>query len=91
MKNPDCPECRKLPKDKMCNRCELHYLEWAFVSAKDAYVRHLWFPLSVEVRLSEILELKDSEILELQATAEAAIEDYINKVNEVLDKEKKDG
>jgi len=47
--------------------------------------------LSVEVRLSEILELKDSEILELQATAEAAIEDYINKVNEVLDKEKKDG
>jgi len=83
MKNPDCPECRKLPKDKMCSRCELHYLEWAFVSAKDAYVRHLWFPLSVEVRLSEILEL--------QATAEAAIEDWVNKVNEVLDKEKKDG
>jgi len=47
MKN-GCPECEKLPGDKMCDRCELGML---------------------------------------QCTAEAAVHDYIDKVNKILLKE----
>jgi len=49
MKN-GCPDCEKLPDDKMCERCELDMLE---------------------------------------ATAEAAIRDYIDKVNKIIKGEQK--
>ena len=47
--NTGCPECKKMPDDRLCNGCELELLEH---------------------------------------TARAAVQDYIDKVNQILEKKK---
>lgn len=37
MKN-GCPECEKLPDGKLCDMCELDYLEWCMETAISDYV-----------------------------------------------------
>jgi len=67
------------PCQTLCARCELDYLQWAFETSADRYVK--------KVREFVYLKLSLQERAALAAfwmTAEAAIKDYIEKVNEIV-------
>lgn len=72
MKN-GCEKCAKLDDDKLCDLCELEMLECWLTNELSQYAE----------RVNEVLG-SHSELDLLKKTAEVAVEDYTDKVNEIL-------